>query len=67
VVRDVTAARTDVTVLDAPKILAEQAGEIPGVRSPGPDGPYVQFWPHRHGTDAIFLALLRREAASPER
>ncbi|WP_410007767.1 RsmB/NOP family class I SAM-dependent RNA methyltransferase [Planotetraspora sp. A-T 1434] len=24
------------------------------------DGPYVQFWPHRHGTDAMFLALLRR-------
>ena len=24
------------------------------------DGPYVQLWPHRHGTDAMFLALLRR-------
>ncbi|MGB9376148.1 MAG: transcription antitermination factor NusB [Mycobacteriales bacterium] len=22
------------------------------------DGPYVQLWPHRHGTDAMFLALL---------
>ncbi|WP_227712889.1 RsmB/NOP family class I SAM-dependent RNA methyltransferase [Nanchangia anserum] len=22
-------------------------------------GPYVQLWPHRHGTDAMFLALLR--------
>jgi 16S rRNA (cytosine967-C5)-methyltransferase len=21
---------------------------------------FAQFWPHRHGTDAIFLALLRR-------
>jgi 16S rRNA (cytosine967-C5)-methyltransferase len=24
------------------------------------DGPGVQLWPHRHGTDAMFLALLRR-------
>jgi 16S rRNA (cytosine967-C5)-methyltransferase len=23
-------------------------------------GPSVQLWPHRHGTDAMFLALLRR-------
>ncbi|MEV0648795.1 transcription antitermination factor NusB [Phytomonospora sp. NPDC050363] len=22
--------------------------------------PYVQLWPHRHGTDAMFLALLRK-------
>jgi 16S rRNA (cytosine967-C5)-methyltransferase len=27
-----------------------------------PDGPSVQLWPHRHGTDAMFLALLRRTA-----
>jgi 16S rRNA (cytosine967-C5)-methyltransferase len=24
------------------------------------DGPTVQLWPHRHGTDAMFLTLLRR-------
>lgn len=24
------------------------------------EGPTVQLWPHRHGTDAMFLALLRR-------
>jgi 16S rRNA (cytosine967-C5)-methyltransferase len=24
------------------------------------DGPYVQLWPHRHGTDAMFAAVLRR-------
>ncbi len=23
------------------------------------DGPGVQLWPHRHGTDAMFCALLR--------
>ena len=27
------------------------------------DGPTVQLWPHRHGTDAMFLAVLRREAS----
>ncbi len=26
------------------------------------DGPDVQLWPHRHGTDAMYLALLRRRA-----
>jgi 16S rRNA (cytosine967-C5)-methyltransferase len=32
---------------------------FPGVPTLGP-GPYVQLWPHRHGTDAMFCALLRR-------
>jgi 16S rRNA (cytosine967-C5)-methyltransferase len=32
---------------------------FPGVPQLG-DGPYVQLWPHRHGTDAMFCALLRR-------
>lgn len=25
-------------------------------------GPHVQLWPHRHGTDAMFAAALRRDA-----
>ena len=76
VLRDVLASRNDTTVLHAPAILAEAlraaspgpdcaaspdlAHEIPGLSSPAPDGHYAQFWPHRHGTDGIFLALLRR-------
>ena len=24
------------------------------------DGPDVQLWPHLHGTDAMYLALIRR-------
>ncbi|MCZ0996240.1 rRNA cytosine-C5-methyltransferase [Streptomyces noursei] len=32
---------------------------MPGVPELG-DGPDVQLWPHRHGTDAMYLALLRR-------
>jgi len=63
VVQAVLAERDDVTVLDAPAILADAVGRpVPDV-SRGPGGRYVQFWPHRHGTDALFLALLRREPA----
>ena len=43
-------------VLDAPALLPE----VPGLRSPGP--LFAQLWPHRHGTDAIFIAILRRLA-----
>ncbi len=32
---------------------------LPGVPDLG-DGPHVQLWPHLHGTDAMFLALLRK-------
>ena len=58
VVTDVLAGRDDVEVLDAPGVLPE----VPGLRCPPPYGAFAQFWPHRHGTDAIFLALLRRSA-----
>ena len=34
---------------------------LPGLPDLG-DGPAVQLWPHLHGTDAMFLALLRRRA-----
>ena len=62
VLADVLRGRDDIEVLDAPAVLAE----VPGLRCPEPDGRYAQFWPHRHGTDAIFLALLRRrEDAGP--
>ncbi|MCO5967162.1 RsmB/NOP family class I SAM-dependent RNA methyltransferase [Actinoallomurus soli] len=54
VVDDVLRGRDDVERLDAPAHLKE----VPGLG----DGPYAQFWPHRHGTDAMFLALLRRRA-----
>ena len=58
--RDVVTAvadrRGDVTILDAPAVLAE----VPGLSSPDPR--FAQFWPHRHGTDAIFIALLARRS-----
>jgi 16S rRNA (cytosine967-C5)-methyltransferase len=42
----------DVDLVDARPLLPG----VPGLGS----GPTVQLWPHRHGTDAMFLALLRR-------
>jgi 16S rRNA (cytosine967-C5)-methyltransferase len=51
IVADV-ARRTGVTVLDT----RESFPDMPAIG----DGPYVQLWPHRHGTDAMFCALLRK-------
>jgi 16S rRNA (cytosine967-C5)-methyltransferase len=34
---------------------------LPGVPELG-EGPDVQLWPHLHGTDAMYLALIRRTA-----
>ncbi|MBN9102481.1 MULTISPECIES: transcription antitermination factor NusB [unclassified Pseudonocardia] len=47
----------DVELLDAREFL-------PGVPDLG-DGPTVQLWPHRHGTDAMFLGLLRKAVRHP--
>jgi 16S rRNA (cytosine967-C5)-methyltransferase len=55
VVTAVAGARGDVTILDAPAVLAD----VPGLSASDPR--FAQFWPHRHGTDAIFLALLKRD------
>ncbi|MGK5553694.1 RsmB/NOP family class I SAM-dependent RNA methyltransferase [Actinomadura kijaniata] len=56
VLDDVLAGRDDVERLDSPAVLRTVAPELTGVG----DGPWAQLWPHRHGTDAMFLALLRR-------
>jgi 16S rRNA (cytosine967-C5)-methyltransferase len=55
VVSEVLGRRTDVTLEDATGVLEQvpdAAGPLPGT---------VQLWPHRHGTDAMFVALLRRQ------
>jgi 16S rRNA (cytosine967-C5)-methyltransferase len=49
---DAAAARDDVEVLPVPPLLPE----VPGTAR----GEHGQLWPHRHGTDAMFMALLRR-------
>jgi 16S rRNA (cytosine967-C5)-methyltransferase len=52
--RDIVRARLasdDVELVDARELL-------PSV--PEQDEPWLQLWPHRHGTDAMYVALLRR-------
>jgi 16S rRNA (cytosine967-C5)-methyltransferase len=54
VVSAVLAWRTDAVLEDAAALLPEVpdcAGPLPGT---------FQLWPHRHGTDAMFGALLSR-------
>jgi 16S rRNA (cytosine967-C5)-methyltransferase len=46
--------RQPVTALDTRELFAPAGGLGPG--------PYVQLWPHRHGTDAMFAAALRKDA-----
>ena len=55
VVSAVLESRNDVTLGDVAAVLPsvpDAAGPLPGT---------VQLWPHRHGTDAMFVALLRRQ------
>nr|WP_294697010.1 RsmB/NOP family class I SAM-dependent RNA methyltransferase [uncultured Friedmanniella sp.] len=51
VVTETLAGRDDVTVLPAAALL-------PGVPNAAV-GDFLQLWPHRHGTDAMFAAFLR--------
>jgi 16S rRNA (cytosine967-C5)-methyltransferase len=49
---DAVAGRDDVEVLPVAPLFPE----VPDMAR----GEYGQLWPHRHGTDAMFMALLRR-------
>ena len=55
VVRAVLEHRTDVLLEDATALVPEavdaESPHLPGA---------VQLWPHRHASDAMFMALLRR-------
>jgi 16S rRNA (cytosine967-C5)-methyltransferase len=52
VVTETLAVRADVEVIPAGQLLPE----VPNAGL----GPYLQLWPHRHGTDAMFAAYLRK-------
>ncbi|HET7801072.1 MAG TPA: transcription antitermination factor NusB [Humibacillus xanthopallidus] len=57
VVADLLKRRDDIEVVDARELFVDASGEpLPALG----DGPYVQLWPHVHGTDAMFFALLRK-------
>lgn len=53
IVEATLAARDDVELVDAATVL-------PDVPHLDRSAPYVQLWPHLHGTDAMFVAVLRR-------
>lgn len=62
VVQDVLRRRPEVEQVDARP--AVRAGLLASARdTPLGEGPAVQLWPHVHGTDAMFIALLRRTPA----
>jgi 16S rRNA (cytosine967-C5)-methyltransferase len=56
VVKEVTASLPDIELLDTPAVL----DEVPDTAAAA-DARFTQLWPHRHGTDAIFIALLRKQ------
>ncbi|WP_418058951.1 RsmB/NOP family class I SAM-dependent RNA methyltransferase [Pimelobacter simplex] len=58
-----TAEVVSAALADTPGLrLDDVAAHLPAVPdAAGPLPGTVQLWPHRHGTDAMFLALLRRE------
>ena len=62
-VADVLKGRDDVEELDARD--AVRAGVLPAAQSTLDlgDGPAVQLWPHVHGTDAMYICLLRKNPA----
>ena len=52
VVTEVLAGRSGVEIVDATAVHPEL--------DDASTGPFLQLWPHRHGTDAMFVAYLRR-------
>jgi 16S rRNA (cytosine967-C5)-methyltransferase len=57
IVSDVVKRRHDVEIVDARDLFMDAGGRR--VEHLG-QGPFVQLWPHVHGTDAMFLSVLRR-------
>ena len=68
VLQDVLERRRDLTVLDTARLAVDAAlpGALDSARAVGHDvpggGTSVQLWPHVHGTDAMFMVALRKNA-----
>jgi 16S rRNA (cytosine967-C5)-methyltransferase len=58
VVRDTLNRRDDIVLEDVRALLTDRDGAQ--LRHTGP-GPWAQLWPHRHDTDGMFVALLRKQ------
>jgi 16S rRNA (cytosine967-C5)-methyltransferase len=59
VCRRTSAEPVDVRAVPAAATAAEANPEEPADASPA-RAASLQLWPHRHGTDAMFISLLRR-------
>lgn len=57
VVQEVVGGRSDVELVPVAPLVPEVDDAALG--------PYLQLWPHRHGTDAMFAALIRVGGPSP--
>lgn len=62
VVQTVLRDRDDVRELDAREVLRTVSRGDIDLPAPTSGSGHAQLWPHRHGTDAMFLALLRKDA-----
>ncbi|MFF7292524.1 RsmB/NOP family class I SAM-dependent RNA methyltransferase [Microbacterium sp. NPDC008134] len=61
VVQEVLRGRDDIVELDARAVVSEIVRSPIDLAADGrSESGSVQLWPHRHGTDAMFLALLQR-------
>ncbi|WP_246956195.1 transcription antitermination factor NusB [Brachybacterium sp. Marseille-Q7125] len=66
IVEEALKRRDDVEQLDAREAL--RAGVLPerAAQIDLGEGPAVQLWPHVHGTDAMYLALLRKHGGGTD-
>lgn len=60
VVETVLRSRSDIEELDARAAIVDVAKSPIDLAAPIDGSGHAQLWPHRHGTDAMFLALLRK-------
>lgn len=61
VVQTVLRDRDDVHELDAREVLRGVSRSEIDLPTPASGSGHAQLWPHRHGTDAMFLSLLRKD------
>ena len=51
---------TAIEELDARGVLEAMSASPLDLAAPADGSGRAQLWPHRHGTDAMFISLLRR-------
>jgi 16S rRNA (cytosine967-C5)-methyltransferase len=61
VIEDVLAADKSARLLNATEVVIPGLHHEVEYRQSIGDGPYVRLWPHVHGTDGMFMAILTRD------